>query len=72
MEDTRAVASWGGIQELINDRLRTVDEVISSINAVAAEDVQRVAQSLLLTEKLNLAIVGPYRSQLQFQPLLKL
>ncbi|TET38217.1 MAG: insulinase family protein [Dehalococcoidia bacterium] len=59
MEDTRNVAGWMGGQELLTGRILTVDEVVSIIDAITAEDLERVARVLFITEKLNLAIVGP-------------
>jgi predicted Zn-dependent peptidase len=59
MEDTRSVAGWMGGQELLTGGIRTVDEVVSIIDAITAQDLKRVAGQLLVTEKLNLAIVGP-------------
>jgi predicted Zn-dependent peptidase len=59
MEDTRSVAGWMGGQELLTGRILTVDEVVSIIDAIAPEDLKRVAGQLFLSEKLNLAIVGP-------------
>jgi len=72
MEDTRSVASWVGAQELLTERIRTVDEVVSIIDAITAEDLQRVAHDLLATEKLNLAVVGPFAGEERFRALLKL
>jgi len=72
MEDTRSVAGWIGAQELLIDRIRTVDDVIAIIDSITAEDLQRVARELLTTEKLNLALVGPFDSGERFQALLKL
>lgn len=71
MEDTRAVAGWMGGQELLLRRVFTVDEVISRIEAVSTQEVLRVAQQLLVREKINLALVGPYRSERRFHTLLK-
>ncbi len=34
--------------------------MIASLDVVSADDVQRVAHELLLPEKLNLAVVGPF------------
>jgi len=59
MEDTRSVAGWMGGQELLTGRILTVDEVVSIIDAITLQDLKRVAAQLFLTEKLNLAIVGP-------------
>jgi predicted Zn-dependent peptidase len=59
MEDTRSVAGWTGGQELLTEQIRTVDEVVSIIDAIAPQDLKRIAKQLLVSEKLNLAIVGP-------------
>ena len=45
MEDTRSVAMWQGGQELLLNRVSTVDEVVSAIDGVTLEDVNRVAES---------------------------
>ena len=72
MEDSRSVAMWTGAQETLTGHIRTVDEVIEQIDAVTTEDVERVAGELIREEKLNLAVVGPYRSERRFRKLLKL
>ena len=72
MEDTRAVSDWLGAQELLTGRLRTIDEVAELIDAVTPIDVQRLAGELFVTERLNLAIVGPFRSTRRFLPLLRI
>ena len=59
MEDTRAVASWLGAQELLQDSVRTVDEVVDLLDAVDASDVVRVSNELLDDNKIRLAVVGP-------------
>ncbi|MFQ5925759.1 MAG: M16 family metallopeptidase, partial [Dehalococcoidia bacterium] len=59
MEDTRNVAGWVGGQELLTGSILTVDEVVSIIDAITSENLERVARELFLAEKLNLAIVGP-------------
>ena len=72
MEDTRAVSAWAGAQELLLGRVLEVDEVVDSVNGVTAEDLYRVANDLLMTEKLNMALVGPSRGGARFQRALKL
>ena len=49
-----------------------VDEVVANIEKVTAADIQRVARELFAPEKLNLAIVGPFKKETQFAKLLKL
>ena len=72
MEDTRSVSSWLGSQEALLGRVKTVDEAVQQVEAVPLEDVQRVARQLLVQDKLNLAVVGPYKSDKRFLPLLKM
>ena len=59
MEDTRAVASWIGAQELLQDSVRTPEEVVESLDAVTPADIARVAKNFLNDDKMRLAVVGP-------------
>jgi len=49
-----------------------VEETLSAIESVSADDILRVAQGLFLEEKLNLAVVGPFKREDDFLKLLKL
>jgi predicted Zn-dependent peptidase len=70
LEDTRVVAGWIGAQELLLDRVRTVDDAIAEVEAVTLEDLQRLAREILDLRHLHLAIVGPFRSDKRFTALL--
>ncbi|MCH9017732.1 MAG: insulinase family protein, partial [Chloroflexi bacterium] len=59
MEDTRSVASWLGAQELLQDSVRTPEEVVESLDAVTPADIARVAENFLQDQKMRLAGVGP-------------
>lgn len=72
MEDTRSVAGWMAGQELLTGRIRSVDEVVSMLEAVTRADVQRVAQDLFRTDKLCLAVVGPSSDESRLEKLLRL
>lgn len=72
MEDSRSVASWLGAQELLQNEVLTVEQVLAKVDSVTTEDMRRVANSLLVTEKLSTAIVGPFRSDKVFQTNLKI
>ena len=72
MEDTRSVISWQGIQELLLGNILSVDEVISMIDSIQADDLLRVAQKLLVSEGLNLAVVGPADDKQHLEELLHL
>ena len=69
LESNRNVAAWLGAQEILTNRILTVDDVTSLVEAVTTEDLGRVAQQFFNGEKLNLAIVGPVREE---EPLAKL
>ena len=47
MDETRHVASWIGGQEALHDRVLTLDEALVAIDAVTADDIQRLAGTLL-------------------------
>jgi predicted Zn-dependent peptidase len=70
MEDTRAVSGWIGVQELLLDQVRTVEEIVAEMDAVTIEDLQRVARELIDPRHCYLAVVGPYRSDKRFAALL--
>jgi predicted Zn-dependent peptidase len=72
MEDSRSVAMWMGAQETLTGRVRTVDEVVERLDDVSTKDIERVAADIIREDKLNLAVVGPYRSDRRFRSLLKL
>ncbi len=62
LEDTQNMALWCGGQQLLDGRIQNVDEVTAGIDGVTVRDVTAVAEELLATEYLNLAIVGPLES----------
>jgi predicted Zn-dependent peptidase len=72
MEDTRSVSGWMGGQELLTNRILSVDEVVSIVDAITASDMQRVAKELFLTDKTSLALVGPVRNKGRLEKLLRL
>lgn len=72
MEDTRSVAGWLGGQELLIGQVLTVDEVVSRLEAITTQDLERLARSLILPQKLNLAVVGPLAHSDRLENLLHL
>lgn len=71
-EDSRTVAASYGADELLEQQVRTIDEYIREIDAVGAEDVQRVAEFIFTNSKLNLAVIGPFKDKNRFEKILKL
>ena len=62
MENSRSIASWLGMQEILANRLLSLDDVISSYEAVTPGDLRRVAGNLLSRDKCLLAAVGPFET----------
>lgn len=71
MEDSRAVGSWIGAQELLRGEIRSLDEVLAAVDAVGEDDLQRVAADVMRDDRADLAVVGPFRSQERFERLLR-
>ncbi len=64
LEDSFKVASFYTAQELLRHEIETPEEVLEKIEAVTAEDIQRVAKDIFVNNKLNLAIIGPFREKI--------
>ncbi len=72
MEDTRAVSGWLGGHELLTNHVDSPDETVEKLEKVTTADLGRVVETIFRPENLNLAIVGPHRSDRGFLPLLDL
>ena len=59
LENTYEVAAFYAEDVLMEQKFRTVEEVVAGIEAVTAEDVKRLAQELLNEQGGNLAAIGP-------------
>jgi predicted Zn-dependent peptidase len=67
MEDTRAVMSWLGPQELLTGEVKTVDDVVAQLDAITDDDLRRVANTVFAGNSVRAAVVGPFRSDRAFQ-----
>jgi len=59
MEDSRNVAGWLGGQEMLLNRILTLEEMVAIIDSITLEQLEAVANELFTNEKLRLAVVGP-------------
>ena len=69
-------ASQGAIlfalrREVLEGNASDTDEVLAGLDAVTAEDVQRVAKSTLGASGLNLALIGPFEDRDHFEQLVR-
>ncbi len=72
LETSDELASWIGLQELLRKEILTPEQIFSKIKAVSQADLQRVARDIFRPEKLNLALIGPFKDKERFEKLLKL
>jgi len=72
LETADELASWLGMQEILSSRILTTNQVFAKIKAVSAADLQRVARDIFQPQKLNLALIGPFKEKEKFEKLLKL
>jgi predicted Zn-dependent peptidase len=72
MEDSRSVTGWTGSQEILLGKIKTVDEVIGIVEAITAEELQKVALDTLKGERLKLAAVGNIDPDADWESLLKI
>lgn len=72
MEDSRNVAGWIGGQEMLMNRIITLDEIIKIIDSVTPGRIQKIARELMVMENLRLSVVGPISDGKPLQKLLKI
>lgn len=72
LENSRNVAAWLGIQEMLTNKILSIDDIIHLIDAVTTDDLEQVARQLLNSKKLNLAIVGPAKQKERLAKMLEL
>ena len=60
-EDSRSVAQFYGLRQLLQDEIEDPDEVMRHIRAVTIDDIQALASQLLQKDQLRLGVIGPYK-----------
>jgi predicted Zn-dependent peptidase len=61
---------FGLSREVLEGQAVEPDEVVAGLDAVTAEDIQRVAQDVISSQGLNLALIGPFEDAERFESLL--
>jgi len=62
LEDSSNLAEFYGRQELFLNDIRSPQEWLKEYQNVSAEDVERVAREVLISEKMSVAAIGPYKT----------
>ncbi|HEX7526192.1 MAG TPA: pitrilysin family protein, partial [Gaiellaceae bacterium] len=70
LESPQGLILFGMRKEVLEGRAPDPEEVLAGVDAVTAEDVQRVAQDVISGEQLRLAVIGPFDDAERFAKLL--
>lgn len=83
LESSDNVANWYGRQAVLDmtvererenykTKIQTPEEALKEIKSIKATDIKRVAKEIFREDKLNLALIGPYKDVGRFEGLLKI
>ncbi len=72
LESSDAKAAFYAGQELLEGKILTPEEIFKKIDKISQSDILKVAKDIFQPQKLNLAIIGPFKDKERFQKLLKL
>lgn len=62
LEDSFNVATFFGVKKLLQNKIETPEQVVKKIEEVTVNDIVSVAYDIVKPEKLNLAIIGPFKA----------
>jgi len=71
-EASDARASFYAAQELLENKTLSPEEIYAKINKVSVNDILKVSKDIFQPQKLNLALIGPFKNKAKFQKILKL
>ena len=61
LETSYDLASFYADQELLKKEILSPEEKLARLDKVTAEDIMAVAKEIFMPEKLNLALIGPFK-----------
>ena len=70
LENPQGMTMFGLSREVLEGRAVEPQEVLEGLDAVTAEDVQRVAEDVIGSNGINLALIGPFEDEDRFAALL--
>jgi predicted Zn-dependent peptidase len=71
LEDSQAIAEYYGIRELFETSKLSPEEMLEKIDAVTRQEIIDVARYCFVPEKMNFAIIGPFKDKdftIQYSP----
>ncbi|MEI6580717.1 MAG: pitrilysin family protein [bacterium] len=71
LESSDDISSFYGGQELLKHEIKSVEQKAKEIREVSAKDIKKLANEIFVDDKLNLALIGPFKEKTQFSKVLK-
>jgi predicted Zn-dependent peptidase len=71
LESSDDIANFYGGQELLKRELKNAEEKAKEIRKVTATQIQKLSKQIFKDNKLNLALIGPFKDKLKFKKILK-
>ncbi len=71
LESSDDIANFFGGQELLKKEIKSVEERALEIRKVTAKQIQDLAREIFQDQKLNLALIGPFKDKAKFLKILK-
>ncbi len=70
LETSDSRAEYVAMAEILKGKIITPKERIEKIQKVTVEEIKNIAKEIFVDEKLNLAIIGPYKDDTSFKEIL--
>ena len=71
LESSDDIANFHGGQELLRKKITSAEEKAKEIRKVTAVQIQNLAKEIFKNQKLNLALIGPFKEKEKFLKILK-
>ncbi len=71
LESSDDIANFYGGQELLKRELKNIEEKSAEIRKVTALQIQNLAKQIFKDDKLNMALIGPFKDKSKFLKILK-
>lgn len=71
LDDNFVQAEFYSLQELLENEIKTPEQISSLIDSINADDIKKVANELFTDINLNLTIIGPHKNEDKIKQILK-
>jgi predicted Zn-dependent peptidase len=71
-EESDNVTNWYAKQAVLKEEMMSPEEFFAKLEKVTAADIKRVAKNIFANDRLNLAIIGPFKDEEDFEKIVKL